>query len=181
MRIGGLQGVWGLFASLTAIALLPACEANGVTSSKTSTTETSTTTAATAVTAPTAITASPATRGPQTKNWIALEVGDCLADPPPTDPSVVTVTIVDCSTAHEAEVYLRAPVEVNAAIAAVADRECATGIAQYTGRSVDGSPYVVTYVIDSNQDRTASNPTPSTVICLLQAANGRPLTESARR
>jgi hypothetical protein len=94
---------------------------------------------------------------------------------------VVTVTIVDCATAHGAEVYLRAAMEVNTAVADVANRKCDAGITQYTGRSRDGSPFAVTYLIDSNQDRTASNPTPSTVICLLQAANGQPLTGSARR
>jgi len=51
-------------------------------------------------------------------------VGDCLADPPPSDPSVVTVSVVDCAIPHSAEVYLRSDVEVNAAIADVADREC---------------------------------------------------------
>jgi hypothetical protein len=39
---------------------------------------------------------------------------------------------------------------------------------------------VVSYLIDSNQDRTSNDPLPSTVICLLQAANGGPLTGSAR-
>jgi len=113
--------------------------------------------------------------------WVDLEIGDCVANLPPSDLSVVTVTIVDCATPHEAEVYLRAAVGVNAAIADVANRECNAGFSRYTGRSVDGSPFAVTYLIDSNQDRTSSNPDPSTVICLLQPANGRPLTESARR
>jgi hypothetical protein len=94
---------------------------------------------------------------------------------------VVTVTVVDCATAHPAEVYLRGPMAVNAAIADVADQQCAAGFFQYTGRSVDGSSLAVTYVIDSDQDRTSDNPAPSTVICLLHAANGQPLTGSARR
>ena len=51
----------------------------------------------------------------------------------------------------------------------------------YTGQPFNGSPFTVTYLIDSNQDRTANNPTPSTAICFLQAADGGPLTESARR
>jgi hypothetical protein len=103
-----------------------------------------------------------------------------LADPPPTDPSVVFVTIIDCAGAHAAEVYLRAAVEVNAAVADIADRQCALALPQYTGRPTNGSPFVMTYLIDSNQDRTSNNPVPSTVICLLQAANGAPLTGSAR-
>ena len=110
-----------------------------------------------------------------------MQVGDCLADLPPSDPSVVTVRVVDCATAHAAEVYLRGPLAVNAAVAAVANQDCAAGFSQYTGQSADASPFAVTYLIDSNQDRTADNPTPSTVICLLQAANGQPITQSARR
>lgn len=93
---------------------------------------------------------------------------------------VVTVVIVDCAVPHAAEAYSRAPVAVNAAIADVADRECAAGFNRYTGRTVVASPYTITYLIDSNQDRTTNNPRPSTVICLLRAANGGPLTGSAR-
>jgi len=115
------------------------------------------------------------------QKWIDLQVGDCLAGPPPSDPSVVTVSVLDCAIPHAAEVYLRADVEVRAAIADVADRECDAGFIRYTGRSAGGGPLVVTYLIDSNQDRTSANPLPSTVICLLQAANGGPLTGSARR
>ena len=116
-----------------------------------------------------------------TEKWINLQAGECLADLPPADLSRVTVTVVDCGTAHLAEVYLRAPMAVDTAIANVANRDCAAGFAPYTGRSVDGSPFSITYLIDSNQDRTGANPTPSTVICLLQAADGQPLTGSARR
>jgi hypothetical protein len=94
---------------------------------------------------------------------------------------VVTVTVIDCAAAHEAEVYSRVPVGVDAAIADVADRECTTRFTEYTGRSANNSPLALTYLIDSNQDRTGNNPEPSTVICLLQAANDEPLTGSARR
>ena len=180
MRICSRQVLWGLTALLTALALLPACGADAGTLGETSTGRTSTTTAAIAVTT-TAIAAPLTTQGPRTEKWIDLEVGDCLADLPPTDPSVATVTIVDCATAHAAEVYFRAAIGVNAAITDVADRQCDVGFSQYTGRSIDGSPFAVTYLIDSNQDRTSSNPDPSTVICLLHAANGLPLTASARR
>lgn len=116
-----------------------------------------------------------------TQKWIDLQVGDCVADLPPADLSRVTVTVVDCGTAHLAEVYLRAPMAVDSAIATVANRDCTAGFPVYTGQSVAGSPYSVTYLIDSNMDRTGANPTPSTLICLLQAANGQPLTASARR
>ena len=118
--------------------------------------------------------------GPRAKNWFDLDVGDCLVDLPQVDVGEVTVGIVDCTSPHAAEVFLRAPVEVNAAIADVADQQCAAGVAAYTGRP-DGEDFTVTYLIDSNQDRTSANPLPSTVICLLQAGGGRQLTESARR
>jgi hypothetical protein len=93
--------------------------------------------------------------------------------------SRVTVTVVDCATAHLAEVYLRAPMAVDTAVANVANKDCNAGFAPYTGRSVDGSPFSITFLIDSNQDRTGANATPSTLICLLQAANGQSLTGSA--
>ncbi|OJZ73284.1 hypothetical protein BRW65_13405 [Mycobacterium paraffinicum] len=116
-----------------------------------------------------------------TVKWIDLQVGDCVADLPPIDLSRVTVTAVDCGTPHLAEVYLRGPLAVDKAVAIVANKDCNEGFAPYTGRSVDGSPFSITYLIDSNQDRTGADPTPSTVICLLQSANGQPLTGSARR
>src|ERR1700754_318466 len=162
-----------LGVAVAALALLTACDGGG--SHATSTSPASTTSAQAAVAAP-----STADR-PRMEKWIELQVGECLADPPPTDPSVVTVSVVDCATAHAAEVYLRADVEVNAAIADVADRECDAGFKRYTGQSVAGTPFVVSYLIDSNQDRTSANPLPSTVICVLQASNGGPLTGSARR
>lgn len=116
-----------------------------------------------------------------TVKWIDLQVGDCVADLPPIDLSRVTVTVVDCATPHVAEVFLRAPLAVDKAVAIVANKDCNAGFAPYTGRSVDGSPFTVTFLIDSNQDRTGADPTPSTAICLLQSANGQPLTGSARR
>ena len=114
-------------------------------------------------------------------NWYDLGIGDCLADPPPVDPTVVTVTVVDCSSPHRAEVYLRAPMAVNTAVADVVDRTCGRGLTDYTGHTVDDGTFATTYLIDSNQNRTSSNPTPSTVICLLEATGGGPLVSSARR
>ncbi|ORA80207.1 hypothetical protein K3U93_14995 [Mycobacterium malmoense] len=125
--------------------------------------------------------AAPSPPGSRTEKWIDLQVGECVDDLPPADLSRVTVTVVNCATAHLAEVYLRAPMAVDTAIANVANRDCAAGFAPYTGEPVDGGPYSITYLIDSNQDRTGSNAAPSTVICLLQAANGQPLTGSAHR
>ncbi|MEE6179940.1 hypothetical protein [Mycobacterium sp. 050134] len=126
-------------------------------------------------------TAAATPRGPQTEKWIDLQVGQCVTDLPPPDLSRVTVMVVDCAAAHLAEVYLRAPMAVDTAIATVANRDCAAGLTSYTGQPVDRGPFAISYLIDSNQDRTGANPTPSTVICLLQAANGQPLTGSARR
>jgi hypothetical protein len=133
-------------------------------------------------TAPTSTTvAAPVTTpGPRMKNWFDLEVGDCVTEIPAIDVGAVTTTIVDCTTPHQAEVYLLAPLAVNTAVADVADEKCTEGFVGYTGQTVNSSPYTVTYLIDSNQDRTANNPTPSTAICFLQAANGGPLTVSAR-
>jgi hypothetical protein len=173
----GLQAMRCLAASLALLTVLSGCAANNPKWDQTPTNPTST---AAASTAP-AVVAAPPTRSARTEKWIDLQVGDCLAQLPPTDPSLVTVTVVDCATAHAAEIYLRGPMAVNAAIADVADRQCAAGFSEYTGRSVDGSSLAVTYLIDSNQDRTSDNPAPSTVICLLHATNGQPLTGSARR
>lgn len=117
----------------------------------------------------------------RTKKWIELQVGDCLAGLPSADPAVVTVTVVDCATPHLAEVYLRANIPVNAVLSGTADEQCGAGLMQYTGLAVNASPYTITYLIDSEQDRTSNNPYPSTVICLLAGAQGQSFTESARR
>ncbi|MFZ1177318.1 MAG: hypothetical protein WAO15_13835 [Mycobacterium sp.] len=169
MRLRGLHTLCGL----TAMSLVGACATHGVQARMTAPEPTTATIKA--------ATGAPAPLGSRTEKWIDLQVGDCVADLPPADLSRVTVTVVDCATAHLAEVYLRAPMAVDTAIAAVANRDCAAGFAPYTGQSVDGSPFSITYLIDSNQDRTGANPTPSTVICLLQAANGQSLTRSAHR
>jgi hypothetical protein len=167
-----------LGVALAAMALT-ACSGGAGSSDAKSTSPASTTSAQAATT--TTVATPPTSQGPRTEKWIELQVGECLADPPPTDPSVVTVSVVDCAVAHAAEVYMRADVEVNAASADVADRECGAGLTRYTGQSVGGGPFVVTYLIDSNQDRTSANPLPSTVICVLTTSNGGPLTGSARR
>jgi hypothetical protein len=171
----------GLATLVAALILLPACGTTDLKQSQTSANRTSAMTRTTSVTTSTAVAAPTTTLNPRSEKWIDLQVGECLADLPSSDPSVVTVTVVDCASTHTAEVYLRKPLAVDAAIADVANQECASGFAQYTGQSVEGSSYTVTYLIDSNQDRTSDNPTPSTVICLLHAANGQPLTQSARR
>ena len=167
-----LEDSWRSTAGcLAALILLTACGARDTAPPSTSTATTST-----PVTTTTTV-AAPAAPGPQIKKWIDLQAGDCLADPPPTDPGVVMVSVVDCAIPHAAEVYLRTDVEVNAAVADVADKKCSAGLTQYAG----GGPFAMTYLIDSNQDRTSANPLPSTVICLLQASNGGPLAGSARR
>ena len=167
--------VWGLTVLPVTLALLPACGTTPETSDPTSTSHSATTTTTTtAIAAP-----------PRTEKWIDLDVGDCLADPPPSDPSVVAVTLVDCTTPHMAEVFFRGALTVNTAIPEVAGRECDAQFPKYTGQSVDASGLAVTYLVDSNQDRTTIDPTagpaPSYVICLLADANGRPLTHPARR
>jgi hypothetical protein len=164
-----------LIAGSLVAALLSACGTEAGTSVATSTTAQPTSTSTTVLADP------PVVITPVVKKWVELQVGDCLADPPPTDPGVVTVELVDCAGPHAAEVYSRVPLAVNTAIAEVADRDCAEGFVRYTGRPVEGSPFTVTYLIDSDQDRTSANPNPSAVICLLQGASGgQPLTGSAR-
>jgi hypothetical protein len=123
------------------------------------------------------MTAAPA---PRTEKWVDLQVGQCVADLPPADLSRITVTVVDCGTAHVAEVYLRAPMAVDSAIATVAARDCNAAFTPYTGQAVGSGPLSVGYLIDSNMDRTGATPMPSTVICLVQSANGQQLTGSAR-
>ena len=128
----------------------------------------------------TSATASPTTtQAPRIKKWIDLQVGDCLADVPPTDPAVVEVTVVDCAQPHMAETFVRAPIPVDAALDGTANAQCESGFVAYTGRASAGSPYTIGYLIDSDQDRTGNNPLPSTVICLLQGAQGQSLTGPA--
>jgi hypothetical protein len=116
---------------------------------------------------------------PRITKWIDLIEGDCLAEPPPTDPAVVTVTVVDCAGPHVAETFLRAEIPVDAALTGPADQQCQTGLPQYTGPAAAGR-YAISYLIDSEQDRTSNNPYPSTVICLLQSSTGQAMTGSAR-
>lgn len=162
---------------VAAASLLAACSSN-----TSATPASSTPTAAPAETTTVAPPPSPVPIVPIKPNarqakWVDLQVGDCLNTPPPTDPSVVEVTLVDCSAPHLAEVFLRANVAVNDAIAGVAGQRCAAGLAQYAGQS---KQYTSTYLIDSNMDRTGHTPLPSTVICLLQSATGRSLDGSAK-
>lgn len=157
-------------AALCAVALVSAC------ASKDSAEAPSTSSPAPT----TQITLSPKPAGPQTKNWFDLKAGDCLTEIPAVDTGVVTTPVVDCTTPHLAEVFLLAPLAVNTAIDQVANEKCSKGFVDYTGGSFVGSRFAITYLIDSNQDRTADNPTPSTAICLLRNANGEPLTESQR-
>jgi hypothetical protein len=119
------------------------------------------------------------TQARRIKKWIDLQVGDCLADVPPTDPAVVEVTVVDCSQPHMAETFVRAPIPVDAALDGTANSQCEAGFVAYTGRASAASPYTIGYLIDSDQDRTGNNPLPSTVICLLQGAQGQSLTGPA--
>lgn len=157
-----------------ALALLSACETD---------------TDAVAPTPPrtttTAVAGPSTTPGPRTVKWVELHIGDCIAQVPQVELGEVTVTIVDCASPHAAEVYFRAPVAVNAAIPDVANRECGAAFSEYTGQSMGADPLTVTWLVDSNQDRTTIAPTvgpaPSNVICLLQNANGEPLMGSARR
>jgi hypothetical protein len=169
----------GLCASITALAAVSACGSHGG-SGGTSSGASPTTSAPSAAPAPT-VAAPPMTLGPETHKWVDLKVGDCIAEVPAVDLGAVTVALVDCTAPHAAEVYQRSPLPLNAAVTEVANRECVAGLPDYIGVSFDASPYSVTYLIDSNQDRTSDNPLPSTVICLLQSSSGEPLVASAHR
>jgi hypothetical protein len=168
-----------LCASMTALTVVSACGSDGG-SGETAGGASTTTPAPAAAPAPT-VAAPPMTLGPEAHRWVDLKVGDCIAEVPAVDLGEVTVALVDCAAPHAAEVYQRAPLRVNAAVTEVANRECVAGLPEYTGVSFDASPYAVTYLIDSNQDRTSDNPLPSTVICLLQSATGGALTASAHQ
>lgn len=181
MALRGLRPLSGIAVALATGGLLAGCDAKKA--ADTAPGAGTSTSAATGSTdsASTGATASPTTtKAPSIKKWIDLQIGDCLADVPPSDPAVVEVTVVDCSQPHMAETFVRAPIPVDAALDGTANAQCEAGFDQYTGlASSAGSPYTVGYLIDSDQDRTGNIPLPSTVICLLQGAQGQSLTGSA--
>ena len=162
---------------VAAVSLLASCSPNTSATPSSSTPTEAPAETTTAASLPSPVPIVPIKPNARQAKWVDLQVGDCLNTPPPTDPSIVEVTLVDCAAPHIAEVFLRANVAVNDAIAGVADQRCAAGLAQYTGQS---SRYTSTYLIDSNMDRTGHTPLPSTVICLLQSATGRSLNGSAK-
>jgi hypothetical protein len=169
------QLCWGTAISAISAASLNACGTHVGSPAQAPPSQATTTTAAAAP---------PPVPGPRSEKWIDLDVGNCLADVPQVDLGEVDVTVVDCAEVHKAEVYFRGPLTVNAAIPDVANSKCATELPKYTGQG-DSTRYSVTYLVDSNQDRTTIAPTvgpaPSTVICLLEDPTGQPLTGSARR
>jgi hypothetical protein len=117
---------------------------------------------------------------PKAVNFVDLRLGDCVIDLPPSDLSTVTVNVVDCTAPHLAEVITRHDIEVNTAVNDVANQACTAGLHTYAG-GASSDRLSVTYLIDSNQDRTSDNPLPSTVICLAQSADGSALQGSIRR
>ena len=110
--------------------------------------------------------------------WVDLRPGQCLADPPPVDPAVVMVTVLDCAGPHAGEVFHRTGLAVNTALADVAGSACAAGFADYAGRPLAGAGYAVSYLIDSDQNRTSAVAEPSTLICVLTDPGGATLTGS---
>src|SRR5262245_52503364 len=120
----------GMCGSVVVALFATACSTpNGTAPTTTIPTPTSALTTPSAI--PTSVIGSAA---PEAKNWFDLQVGDCVAKVPQVDLGEVSVPVVACTVAHQAEVYLRAPVEVDAAIADVADNKCDAGIVEYTGR-----------------------------------------------
>ncbi len=189
MGVSGRSPLSVVAVALTAMACVAGCSgkkaadgAASTPSTSASATASTSTSADTSTSAATSSASTPSTpQAPSTEKWTALKAGDCMADAPPTDPAVVTVTLVDCATPHLAEAYLRADIPVDAALDGTANTQCETGFVEYTGGPSAGSRYTTTYLIDSDQDRTFNNPLPSTVICLLQDAQGQSLTGSAHR
>ena len=161
-------------AALSALVLLTGCA-----NTATAPTALSTPMASTPI-APASTTTATTTTPARDSNWTALQPGDCLAGPPPTDPAVVAVTVVDCAGPHLAETFLRVGIPVDSALSDTATAQCEAGFLAYTGRASAGSGYTISYLIDSEQDRTSNNPLPSSVICLLQSTKGQALTGSAR-
>jgi hypothetical protein len=134
---------------------------------------------ATVTPAPAPISSTPA--APRSAKWVDLAVGDCLVDIPQVELGELMATLVNCSMPHRAEVFARAPMWVDSTVPDVANKACVGEFPKYTGRPVAGSPYAVSYLVDSDQDRTGNDPgAPGTAICLLADASGAPLTKSAR-
>lgn len=131
-------------------------------------------------TVPTVAPTTPAVAAPRTVKWIDLQAHDCLAGRPPTDPAEVMVAVVDCATPHLAEAFLRAEIPVDTALTGTASARCEAGFVDYSGHPAATAGLAITYLIDSEQDRTSNNPYPSTIICLAQSTSGQSLTGSAR-
>ena len=148
-----------LCASLAALALLPSCASkdSDATSSN----------LAHRGDADDSRSPAPAPAGPQTKNWFDLKAGDCLTEIPAVDTGAVDNHGRRLRDAASGGGLSARAVAVNTAINQVAMEKCAKGFVDYTGQPFVGGPFAVTYLIDSNQDRTANNPTPSTAICFL--------------
>lgn len=164
-------------SALSTVALLSGCARTATAPPPTSMTPM---TPATSTSSSSATAAPPTTTPARSETWTALQPGDCLAEPPPSDPAVVTVTVVDCGGTHIAETFLRVGIPVDSALSGTAGSQCEAGFVAYTGKASAGSGYTISYLIDSDQDRTSNNPLPSTVICLLQSAAGTALSGSAR-
>ncbi|MEI7916017.1 MAG: hypothetical protein WCH82_14830 [Mycobacteriaceae bacterium] len=166
--------------ALSAVAVLGGCASTATAPSPTSATSTATSPSEPTTAAPPPTSTPAPTTAARVQTWSALQPGDCVAEPPPTDPAVVTVTVVDCAGPHLAETFTRVGIPVDAALSENATAQCEAGFLTYTGRPSAGSGYTISYLIDSEQDRTSNNPLPSSVICLLQSAAGQALTGSAR-
>jgi hypothetical protein len=165
MGLRRLRPLSGIAVALAATAVLAGCDAKKPADTTPAGTSVSSSPGSSSSSASAGAAASPTpTKAPRTEKWINLQVGDCLADVPPTDPAVVEVTVVDCSQPHMAETFVRAPIPVDAALDGTATAQCEAGFVQYLGRASAGTPYLIGYLIDSDQDRTANNPLPSTVI-----------------
>lgn len=180
MRLPGRHVLY----ALSAVTMLAACSSNGARGGIASTNMNPTNPPATAETA--TVSPTPAPQSARTETWINLQVGDCLADLPPADLSRITVTIVDCATAHSAEVYLRAPVAVDAAVVSMANRDCAAGLRPTQANP--STPAHTRWRISSTRIRIEPGPipprAPSSVCCsppTVSCSPGRPVADRTTR
>jgi hypothetical protein len=118
--------------------------------------------------------AAPTAQSPRTEKWVDLHVGDCVAEVPPVDLGAVTVDVVDCSTPHQAEVYLLAPIAVNAAITDVANQACSAGVTPYTGNPPAPSPWPTSLIRGRTGPPTIRSPAPSSACSKRPTSAPRP-------
>ena len=93
-------------------------------------------------------------------------------EPPPPIP-VVLVTVVGCSGTASGRDVPAANIPVDAAVTDGQQLVRRRPHRLHRQRPAAGADTTITYLVDSEQDRTSNNPYPAAVICPLQSADGR--------